>query len=836
MEELLRWWARWRGIEPEPGAELQFEFANFPSGGLGMLVLMGCALAVLGVAFVYRRDGHSLTRGQRIVLGSLRAIAVLAVIALLLEPNLVTVKREVRPGHTILLVDTSQSMTHVDAWRRDEVQAGAAAWRSLGVADPAAATRLELVKALLGSGDGELVKKLAAKNHVQLYGFAGSIDQLPLLPEPPKLGPAGKPLPADAAADPQAPPPLPRLDLARLHADGRSSNLGGALRAALDKSRNAEIAAVVFVTDGRRNAGPQAAEIVRLLNQRKVPHTFVLGVGDPSETQTVQLARFEAPAKTFQKDPFELKATIAQQGYETTTVTVRLVRTDDKGQEQVVRSQQVQIGGERAETLVEWKDVTSDVPGRFVFRAEVQPPTGEAIVAERHAKSAPVEVLAEKLRVLLLAGGSSFEFQFLRMALIRDKTIDVTCWQQSADPKFPQDGDEGVRIDRLPEERTEFEPYDCVILIDPDGSKLTPKFCQNLQQHVVEGGCGLWWVAGEKFSLDAMRPTAASFPLAELLPIVPDIEKAEREIIGYGKVFKFPWRYQLTPEGEDGLGAKISRLVDGREQSKVLWSALPGFHFWFPVLRAKPVATVIAEHPSPEFKRGGRGMPVLAMQNVGAGRVLFCGTDETYRWRAIHEQPWNRFWVNGIRYLFEGRLQAGNARLRLLASDEKLDLGDAIELAAEAKDEALQPWIQPTFPVLLEHDGGATETLQLQPVAEAPGSYALRHRPQALGNYRLRPQDKFGKNVEVAFQVVAATIERQGPMDRAELATLAQATGGELMATPQALLQALERIPSRTATDTFRTPHAVWDGWPTVVFVLCVLSLEWLLRKRFNLL
>jgi hypothetical protein len=216
--------------------------------------------------------------------------------------------------------------------------------------------------------------------------------------------------------------------------------------------------------------------------------------------------------------------------------------------------------------------------------------------------------------------------------------------------------------------------------------------------------------------------------------------------------------------------------------------------------------------------------------------VLFCGTDETYRWRAIHEQPWNRFWVNGIRYLFEGRLQAGNVRLRLLASDEKLDLGDAIELVAEAKDEALQPWIQPTFPVLLEHDGGATETLQLQPVAEAPGSYALRHRPQALGNYRLRPQDKFGKNVEVAFQVVAATIERQGPMDRAELATLAQATGGELMATPQALLQALERIPSRTATDTFRTPHAVWDGWPTVVFVLCVLSLEWLLRKRFNLL
>lgn len=836
MDELLRRLANWCGIEPEAGSELSFEFANFPSGGLGMLVLMGCALAVLGVLFVYRRDGHSLTNGQRLLLAGLRALAILAVIALLLEPNLVTVKRDVRPGHTILLVDTSQSMTHVDAWRRDDVQQTATAWRSLGIAEPNAATRLELVKALLAHGDGELVRRLAARNQVQLYGFAGSIEALPLLapPETTNDGPSDPAAEVPGAA--RATPVEPRLDLAKLVADGRTSNLGGALRTALDKSRSAEIAAVVFVTDGRRNAGPQASEIVRLLNQRKVPHTFVLGIGDPSETQTVQLARFEAPAKVFQKDPFELRATIAQQGYEATTATVRLVRVDENGGEQVVRSQQVAIGGDRQETVVEWKDVTSDVPGRFVFRTELQPPDGEALVAERHVRTAPVEVLAERLRVLLLAGSANYEFQILRNALIRDKTIDVSCWLQSADPKFPQDGDEKVRLERLPEERTEFEPYDVVVLMDPDSSKLTPAFCRNLAQHVVEGGAGLWWVAGEKYTLDAVRPTAVSQPLAELLPIVPDIDKAEREIIGFGKVFKFPWRYQLTPEGEEGLGAKLTRLVDSRDRSRVLWGALPGFHFWFPVLRAKPAATVLAEHPSPEWRRDGRGMPMFAVQNVGSGRVLFAASDETYRWRSLFEDAYDRFWVNGIRHLFEGRLQAGNARLRLLASDETIDLGDAIELTAEVKDEALQPWIAAAFPVLLERDGGATETLQLLPVAEAPGSYALRHRPTQLGSYRVLPAEKFGKAVEVAFQVTAAVVERPGPMDRAELATLASATGGELFATPQELLAALDRVPSRTATDTFRTPHAVWDGWPTVVFVLCVLALEWLLRKRFNLL
>ncbi len=106
MQELLRWLASWRGIELEPGTELQLELAAFPSGGLGLLVLLACVAVVLLVAFVYRRDGKTLTGGERSVLAVLRMLAVLAVVLLLLEPNLVAVKREVRPAHTILLLES----------------------------------------------------------------------------------------------------------------------------------------------------------------------------------------------------------------------------------------------------------------------------------------------------------------------------------------------------------------------------------------------------------------------------------------------------------------------------------------------------------------------------------------------------------------------------------------------------------------------------------------------------------------------------------------------------------------------------------------------------------
>jgi hypothetical protein len=833
MQEFLAWLASWQGIAVEQGSDLHLEFAGFPSGGLGLLVLVGCLLAIAFVAYVYRRDGHNLLPWQRVVLAVLRALAILIAILLLLEPSLVAVKRETRPGHTILLLDVSQSMSHLDAFRREAVQTQAAGWREIGVADPAAVPRIELAKALLRHRDGELVKKLGSRNEVQVFSFAGNIDALPVVAPPPPLGPDGRPL---ANAPPPANPP--QLDLARITADGRFSNPGGALRTALDKSRDAEIAAVVVLTDGRRNVGPQGAEVARLLNQRKIPHTFVLGIGDPSETQTVAVTRFEAPEKVFQKDPFQMKANVAAQGYDAMQVTVRLVRVDDKGGEQTVRTEPVVLGGDKQEVLVEWKDLTSEETGRFTYRVELQPPTGEPPAPERHQKSLPVEVIGERQRVLLLAGGSNHEFQILRNLLIRDKTIDVSCWLQSADPTFPQDGDAEVRIDKLPEERSQLDAYDVAILIDPNPDKLTPSFCQMLARHVTEGGCGLWWICGEKYSLRAMRAAAATKPIADLLPVVPDVEYAETKLYEFGLGHPRAFPYALTPEGEGGVAAKVTRVAEGRDESRLLWARLPGFHVAFPVQRPKPAATVIAEDANAreDLKRGRRAVPVIATHFVGAGRVLFAAMDETYRWRSTYEEAYNRYWVNGIRYLFEGRIHAGNSRLRLLASDEKVELGEAVKLTADAKNEALQPLVAESIEVACEKDGQPLETLKLLPVEEAPGTYELQFRAAQTGSYRIRSLQKEGRVVEAMFQVVPAQIEREGPMDRAELAAIAGAEGGELCDTPSQLLAALDRIPSRSSTDTFRTPHAIWDGFATVAFLVAVLALEWLLRKRFNLL
>ena len=69
-----------------------------------------------------------------------------------------------------------------------------------------------------------------------------------------------------------------------------------------------------------------------------------------------------------------------------------------------------------------------------------------------------------------------------------------------------------------------------------------------------------------------------------------------------------------------------------------MWAKLPGFHFAFPVARAKPAAQVLVEHHKPNTSDDPDGAhPLVASQFVGAGRVMFSATDDSYRWRTVFE-------------------------------------------------------------------------------------------------------------------------------------------------------------------------------------------------------
>src|SRR5262249_54697248 len=83
-------------------------------------------VAVALFLWLYRRERPELSRRRRALLVSLRMLVILAVVAMLVEPVLITSRRETLRSHLAIVVDDSESMRFADPYT-DESRAVAAA-------------------------------------------------------------------------------------------------------------------------------------------------------------------------------------------------------------------------------------------------------------------------------------------------------------------------------------------------------------------------------------------------------------------------------------------------------------------------------------------------------------------------------------------------------------------------------------------------------------------------------------------------------------------------------------------------------------------------------------
>ena len=105
----------------------------------------------------------------------------------------------------------------------------------------------------------------------------------------------------------------------------------------------------------------------------------------------------------------------------------------------------------------------------------------------------------------------------------------------------------------------------------------------------------------------------------------------------------------------------------------------------------KQAATVYAKFGDPRVQNE-HGQPILfAAQFYGSGRMLYFGSPEMWRLRAVDEAFFERFWTKAIREVGQGRLQRGTARGLLLLERSQYALGQTIRIRANLLDPQLNP-------------------------------------------------------------------------------------------------------------------------------------------------
>src|SRR5689334_13344376 len=101
------------GIKPSQwaaGGSRHLEWLEMPKHDKLFLLILVAAFCTYGVFWLYRREGRSLSLPIRVMFVTLRMIALLGVVVMLLEPVMVFEKSEFVPSTILVLRDQSESM------------------------------------------------------------------------------------------------------------------------------------------------------------------------------------------------------------------------------------------------------------------------------------------------------------------------------------------------------------------------------------------------------------------------------------------------------------------------------------------------------------------------------------------------------------------------------------------------------------------------------------------------------------------------------------------------------------------------------------------------------
>lgn len=786
-------------VEEAGGTRMRetLQLLDVPELWVVVLILVP-ALALVSL-LGYARESLSLR--AKLLLGSLRFFALLVLLLVLFRPVFVQRNETSEPAEVLVLIDDSASMRRVDAYAGDG--AGRSKLDALAGGNLRTASRLDLARAGYDRELGPLLER--GGYQVRTYRFDSDL--------------------------------APLAEMGDLDGRGHSTHLGDALSRAVGSVRGRHVTDVVVFSDGRNTGGGSPLDAARSAGAAGLPvHTVLVGDTRPERNVLVEIV--EVPASALEGDEIAISVRVAGRG----------TRPDESAR---VVLEEIVPGASEPRPLAE-ESLVPDAEGRRVvlvappgaaegnrrerrFRVSV-PPLPDETLLDDNAVQFSVQITPERIRVLYVDGYPRWEYRYLKNLLLRaDENLVVQCFLLSATADFVQESSRGTPpLLAVPTERLEIlGNYDVIILGDVNPYAVSPdparseEFLQSLRAFVESGG-GLLMQAGEYENPRSFVDT----PLQELLPVVLDPTGA--------LTFGGDTTRELRPRLEEpGQPHQIVRLDPNDENNRMLWEepqGLRGFFWYYPITRAKPGSQVLLRHPEAEGAYGRH--PLLVVGYFPQGRTMFLGIDSTWMWRFRYGDRYHeRFWRNSIRWLALGRLKSANRRMRLDTLKSIYAIDERVALEARVLDEDFRPAEAQSQDLRVAGPEGAEVRRTLELVPGRPGLYRSSFEVDRPGLYRAWMEEAGQLAASTEFEVELPSRENADPTpDPKLLASLSTLSGGR--AVPLADLAALaQEFPGgeeRRQPISSKLDDA-WDHWGTLLLALGLLSAEWILRKKLEL-
>jgi hypothetical protein len=873
---------QWVGVPPAApgeGTRWRLESLDYLTGdgrADRWLVAGGLVLAGIFVWQVYRRERPGTGAGGRVPrwrnpllrLGTLRLGVIAVALAVLLPQVRLAFEREGWPD-VVVVIDDSRSMGVVDSFRDPAVQARAdelkREWERIAAPrvqalrdradeinraiakDPNSADagrardeltqiearvqdlktphRLNLVKAMLASGSGDWLRALLNRRQmrVHVYRVSGQATRVAELNDPAQC---------EKLLD----------ELTDVTPAGESSQLGTGVESVLKTFRGGSLNAIVMFTDGVTTRGEDLPGAARSAARAGVP-LYLVGVGDAAEPPDLVLSDLRAEEVVHVNDRLVIEAKVSSQGRGMPDSVPVILSEIKDGKPVELARETVRLDPEGKPVKVRFVHQPKEA-GEKTFVVQVPVQADEAEPGNNRLEHRVFVAEARRLRVLLVEGAPRWDWRYIKSLFEREseavrgnKSIDVDSYLVSASPDNPKQ--DRTSINRFPTPE-ELRKYDVVVLgdVDPKQVPRADVVFESLARYVKEQGGGLLMLAGEHANPHAYRDTA----LADVMPVVCDGAPPPP-----AEPLKEGFRPKLTPAGQ---GHPLFRFSTEEAENAEIWNRLPPLYWHARGYRRKLSAEVLAVHPDrPAEGPGGSGKeenhPLVLQQFVGAGRVLFLGFDDTWRWRLREsEVRFNQFWLQAVQALARGRV--GRTEVRTDRKTYRRD--DPIRVTVRFPDDAPPPEgpVRVTVDRVPPKQPGAapaepeSQTVHLAPREGVRATYEalITRTPEGEYAFTLASPTAPGQRPRAEARVLPPPGELDRiPLNEPDMQRAARESRGTYYPLDRA-----DKVPDelpagpRVALDQPVEPLALWNSPALFALVLGLLTAEWVMRKKWRLL
>ena len=304
------------------------------------------------LVWLYRWEGRDLSRPKRALLVGLRVLTLLAVAIMLLEPVLVSTRRETVPSHLPIVVDDSESMRFSDPYTDNS--------RAVEIA---ASLKLQ-------SEDGKVARGPAARDAAAGPGArrcsAAQLEALArgrtLFVVRPGVGGPARLRRIGAVAQ------------ARRHASRTAPSRRWATpcTACWRRTAASRSPGVILATDGRSNTGEDPLRAAEAAARQNIP-IFSIAAGADEGPRNIRLAEIEVSPVVFARDPMTLGVVVEARGLKDAEATVVLEQRINEGDWEPVGNQRVVLGEDGILKRTTFR-ITPKVVGQYEYRAGSRTP------------------------------------------------------------------------------------------------------------------------------------------------------------------------------------------------------------------------------------------------------------------------------------------------------------------------------------------------------------------------------------------------------------------------------------------------------------------------------